>query len=360
MAVVATFEGLRRIGLFSVNTTPHSGKPSPSRRARLCVAALIGTLGSMFTLAEHLRLPDRPSDFGLAWFGARSLLKGVSPYPLVGPGRTYNWDWAELLYPGTAMIVAMPFAILPEPAAAIAFVWISTALLAYAITAKGWDLLFLFPSAAFIVAARSAQWSPLLSAAYCTPAIAYVLAAKPNVGAALTLAAGSPRAVRNAAIGAVLLTLVSLALLPSWPRDWVIALAGSSHFSAPIMRFGGVFVLLALLRWRRPEARLIVALACVPQTGSWYEALPLLLVAATKRESQVLSIVSSLGFLTIPFIIHGQPEAEFNQQVSTIMVAFAYLPATMVVLRRPNEGDIPVWMSPLHKRLAFRGSLDNR
>ena len=358
MAVAATIHALRKLGMFSVSATLRAAKPSPSRRSRLCVAALIATLGSMFTLAEHLRLPDRPSDFGIVWFGARSLLKGVSPYALVGPGRAYNWDW-ELLYPATAMIVAMPFAILPEPAAAIAFVWISTALLAYALTARGWDLLFLFPSAAFIVAARSAQWSPLLSAAFLTPSLAFILAAKPNVGAALTLAAGSPRAVRNAAIGAAILTLVSLALLPSWPRDWLVALAGSSHFSAPIMRFGGVFVLLALLRWRRPEARLIVALACVPQTGSWYEALPLLLVAATKRESQVLSIVSSIGFLTIPFIVHGQPEAEFNRQVSTIMVAFAYLPATIVVLRRPNEGDDPIWLSPFQKRFALAGPVDN-
>lgn len=292
-------------------------------------------------------MPGRPSDFGIVWFGARSLLQGVDPYPLVGPGRLFEWDW-ELLYPATAMVIAMPFAWLPEFAAAIAFVWISTALLAYAITAKGWDLLFLFPSSAFIVAARSAQWSPLLSAAFCLPWLAWVFAAKPNIGAGLALASDSRRTVINALIGGGILLAVSVILLPSWPREWIGLVRNASHLSIPIARLGGPLILLALIRWRRPEARLILFLACVPQTGAWYEALPLLLVAQTRRESQILSLVSSTGFILIRFMIHGQPEVEFNRQVSTLMVAFAYLPAMIVVLRKPNEGRLAWWPGVWH------------
>jgi hypothetical protein len=314
-----------------------------SRAKRVAVASLIATIAALFPLAEHVRVPTRPTDFGIVWFGARSLLHGIDPYPLVGPGRTYSWDW-ELYYPATSMVIAMPFAWLPEYIAAAAFVWISTALLAYAITEKSWDLLFLFPSSAFIVAARAAQWSPLFSAAFCLPWLGFVLAAKPNVGGAIALASASRKLLLMAALGALVLTGVSLMLLPSWPVGWMTALSNASHLSAPIARMGGFLVLLNLLRWKRPEARLILLLACVPQTGSWYEALPLLLVASTRRESQILSLVSSLGFLLIRFMIHGQPEVQFNREVSALMLAFAYLPATIAVLRRPNEGKPPAWL----------------
>jgi len=314
----------------------------PTRAARVAVASLIATIASLLPLAEHARVPTRPSDFGIIWFGARSLLNGIDPYPLVGPGRPYPWDW-ELYYPATSMVIAIPFAWLPEYIAAAAFVWISTALLAYAITENGWDLLFLFPSSAFIVAARAAQWSPIFSAAFCLPWLGFVLAAKPNVGGAIALASDSRKLLVSAGVGVILLTVVSLVLLPSWPTGWMAALSNASHLSAPIARMGGVVVLLNLLRWKRSEARLILLLACVPQTGSWYEALPLLLVANTRRESQVLSLVSSVGFLLIRFIVHGQPEVQFNREVSALMLAFAYLPATIVVLRRPNEGNAPAW-----------------
>jgi hypothetical protein len=310
----------------------------PTQRARFTVSAAIATIAAVFPVAEHIRLPMRPTDFGLVWFGARSIARGINPYPLVGPNLTFNWDWKELLYPGPAMVLALPLSWLPEIAAAAIFVWISTALLAYAITADGWDRLFLFPSSAFIVAARAAQWSPLFSAAFCLPWLGFVLAAKPNLGLAVGLASPSRRLLASALVGGVVLTLVSLILLPSWPRDWISAVSNSNTL-VPLMRPGGFVVLLAALRWRRPEARLILLLACMPQTGSWYEALPLLLVAQTRRECQILSLVSSVGFLSIRFLIHGQPEAQFNREVQALMVALAYLPAIMVVLRRPNTAD---------------------
>lgn len=312
---------------------------------------MIATLATLFPLAEHFRLPGRPTDFGLAWFGARSLLYGIDPYPLVGPGRVYNWDW-ELLYPANAMVLAIPLAWMPEIAAASVFVWVSSACLAYGVTDRSWDRLFIFPSSAFIVAVRAAQWSPLFSAAICIPWLGFVLSAKPNVGVAIGLAVYSKKATVNAIIGAVVVTAISLVLLPTWPRAWLTALS-SYHPLIPLMRPGGFVILVALLRWRRPEARLILLLACVPQTGSWYEALPLLLVATTRRETQMLSLVSSLGYLLIPaFLIRGQPEAQFNAQVSALIVAFAYLPAAIVVLRRPNEGPLPGWISLFRRSSA--------
>ena len=332
-----------------IDSEPVAG---PTRGARIAVATLIATIAAIFPLAEHLRVPNRPSDFGIIWFGARSLLHGVDPYPLVGPGRFYEWDW-DMLYPATSMVVAIPFSWLPEFAAATAFVWISTLLLAYALTEKGWDLLFLFPSSAFIVAARAAQWSPLFSAAFLMPTLGFVLSAKPNVGGAIALASDSRRLLVMAAAGFVFLMTISLILLPGWPIAWLTAVRQATHLTAPIATTGGFAILIVLLRWRRPEARLILFLACIPQTGSWYEALPLLLVAQTRRQSQVLSLVSSLGFILIRYLIHGQPEAQFNREVSQLMVAFAYLPAAIVVLKRENNGSLPAWLRAL-SRIAPR------
>ena len=116
------------------------------------------------------------------------------------------------------------------------------------------------------------------------------------------------------------------------------------------MRFGGLFVLLTLLRWRRPEARLILFLACVPQVGSWYELLPLFLVPVTMQESMALVISSSLGFLLYYQFGAGRSELEINQQIGALMVAFGYLPAVIMVLRRPNEGELHPWLARLGER----------
>jgi hypothetical protein len=314
----------------------------PTIRARILVAIAIATAAASLTYIEHLRMPGHPADFGIVWFGARALLHGANPYGLVGPSLVYDWEWREL-YPATAMVAAMPLAILPQLAAAVTFVWISSALLAYAITVDGWYRLPLFLSSAFIFAARSGQWSPLMTAALCIPSLAWVFAAKPNFALALIVSTRSKRAIMIAIGGGAVLLLISLFLLPRWPALWISTLRTAHHISAPIVRLGGVFILLALLRWRRAEARLIVALACMPQTTHWYDSLPLLLVPATFRQSLILSFVSSAGFLFERFIVAGQKEIPFNHDVGALMVALMYLPATIMVLRRPNvsESSLP-------------------
>src|SRR5687767_10997999 len=97
-------------------------------------------------------MPDHPGDFGIVWFGAKALLHDANPYVLVGPGLVYEWPWPQA-YPVTAMVMAMPFTLLPQLPATLAFVWISAAVLAYAVTVDGWYRLPLFLSSAFVVAA---------------------------------------------------------------------------------------------------------------------------------------------------------------------------------------------------------------
>lgn len=283
----------------------------------------------------------RPGDFGQNWFGARSIISGENPYSQVGPGLKYDWPW-PLLYPATSFVVAMPFAVLPRAWAIAAFVFLSCGLLAYSVTEKGWQRIPMFGSAAFIFAAGSAQWSPLFTAALGIPALASTFAAKPTIGLALG-AAGPPRVQRYALIGGVILVVASIALLPGWPADWLALLRRAPHIVPPVGRLGGVFILLALLRWKRPEARLILALACVPQAGAWYEALPLFLVPNTRNESMLLATLCSLGFLLYYPRMDLVSDVQVNRDVGALMVAFVYLPATIMVLRRTNEGQIPFW-----------------
>lgn len=320
----------------------------PSRKRRVAVATMVGILAALVAVIRFVRNAWHPSDFGQSWFGARALLHGANPYELVGPGLQYDWPW-KLFYPATSMVIALPLSFFPEVVATFLFVAISSALLAYAVTEDGWQRLPLFLSWPFVVAALAGQWSPILAAAILLPSLAWVLVAKPNIGLAVLAATSSRRLVRIALLGGLVITAVSIGLFPAWPRAWLSNVASQQHIGAPITRIGGVAVLLALLRWRRPEARLIVALACVPQTNNWYEGLPLLLVASTFRETLFLSLISTLGYVLPPYLMTARNEVEFNAQVGALMVALCYLPATLLVLRRPNEGELPPWIVPVSR-----------
>jgi hypothetical protein len=317
------------------------------------VAVGIAVLSGLLFYLESERQPGGHSDFGQAWFGARALLTGGNPYDLIGPGKAFEWLW-PLFYPATTLVVAMTFAWLPELFAATAFVALSAGLLAYAVTHDGWYRLPMFLSSAFVIAARAAQWSPLMTAALCLPGLAWVFAAKPNLALALLAFARSSKSIRVAILGGGLLVFISLALIPRWPVDWIASVRSVDQFTIPITRLGGIFVLLALLRWRRPEARLIVVLACLPQTAYWYETLPLMLVPATFRESLAFSLFSSLGFLVERYLVDNQPAVAYHD-VGTLMIAFAYLPAVIMLLPRPNTGELPEWMRFLRRRARLEG-----
>ena len=319
-----------------VPAADHS-QPSARRAQRVIAAIVVGAVAALVHYAKINAVPDHPGDFGLAWFGARAMLHGGNPYELIGPGLVYDWPW-RLIYPLTAMAAALPFALFPQTPATLAFVFASGALLAYSVTRNHWYPLLMCTSAAFLIAAGAAQWSPLFTAAMGLPPLALFFAAKPTVGFALAVA-GSRSVRKFGAIGAVILMAVSLAMFPRWPLEWYRSLSTATQVAPPLLRFGGVTVLIALLRWRRWDARLIVALACVPQTGSWYEILPLFLVPASATEMMALVAISSSGWLMQDVVMTATNETQYNQQVGAMMVALGYLPAVIMVLRRPNRHD---------------------
>jgi len=241
------------------------------------------------------------------------------------------------------MVISLPLSYLPEMLATFLFVALSCGLLAYALTKDSWGRLAVLLSWPFLVAVTAGQWSPILTAAVLLPSLGWIWVAKPNVGLAILAATNSTRLLKIALIGGVFITAVSIAFFPTWPSEWLASLGREQHMGAPVMRVGGILILLGLLRWRRPEARLIVALACVPQTNNWYEGVPLLLAASTFRESLFLSVVSMLGYFIPPYVMTASNEAQFNAQVGALMVALCYMPATLLVLRRSIAGELPAW-----------------
>jgi hypothetical protein len=94
---------------------------------------------------------------------------------------------------------------------------------------------------------------------------------------------------------------------------------------------------LAALRWRTREARLLLAMALVPQVLFFYDQLPLFLVCRTRREALAFigwGMAVMMVYLIPAFVGFGGPWA---------MIA-CYLPALVIVLRRPNEGPAPQWL----------------
>ena len=153
---------------------------------RIAVAIAVGAVAGLLLLREYSINPANHSDFGMTWFGAVALRHGANPYLLIGPGRVFPSEW-NLTYPATAMVVAMPLSFLPEKWASLLFISLSSAVLAYLLTNRGWYRLPVFLSAGFIAAARAGQWSPLMTAAWLTPFLGWAIAAKPNTGTALAV-----------------------------------------------------------------------------------------------------------------------------------------------------------------------------
>jgi hypothetical protein len=104
-------------------------------------------------------------------------------------------------------------------------------------------------------------------------------------------------------------------------------------FGPLLLRPGGFLVLAGLLRWRDPEARLLVGLGLVPTSGIWYEMLPAMLVARNYRETLILAVCSDAAFIGSGLIETGAFTMERNQ-IATLVLWGCLLPALVMVLLR--------------------------
>jgi hypothetical protein len=318
------------------------------RTAKRLIACTL--LAVVWGQAMSSAMPMANRDFGQMWFAARTIISGGNPYAVIGPGKPFAWDW-PWYYPLPAGLVAIPLAPLSQTAAIGVMSCLGAGMLAWALTATGWAPLLAFGSISVWQAFYLAQWSPLLASTLVVTPLAVLLVCKPTIGAALFIARPSWWAV----VGGIVLLGLAFAVQPSWVHDWRDALASpniapgrKTVHTPPVLYAGGMLVLAALTRWRRPEARLLVAMACVPQTTLPYESVPLFLVPRGWVESAAFC---ALSWAMLAWVKHlHQPDmGPTVLNYGTALVWFMYLPSLVMVLRRPNEGPVPGW---LEQRIA--------
>jgi hypothetical protein len=280
-------------------------------------------------------------DFDQLHAGARAILAGRSPYAEVGPGRAFDWPW-PLLYPGPAVALALPLAWLDAVVARSIFAGVSGGVLAAAILWSGhrWRLMA-FISQGAVSAFAMGQWSPLMLAIALWPALGWLAMVKPNLGVAM-LAGARPRDVRLWSVVAALVLLnVSTVLYPRWPLEWwEVVRNGFGHGTAPLTRPWGWLLLAAVVRWRRADARILLALAVVPQTPALYDGLLFFAFARSRVECVLVSVLTFASHHV--WHMAGPYPGGFNANSAAygaVQVWALFLPALVMVLRRPNRAD---------------------
>jgi hypothetical protein len=343
---------------FPDRAEPASGRAQPTRsapmQARIAIAVSVALIA--FGLA-FLRFRAAPyvyaGDFTWHWRAGRALLDGASPYRVINtlPYYPYNSGYYYLL--PTAVIVA-PFAVLTPHLAAASFVGCSLGLLAFALTRDGYWRLPLLASLPVAWCVFSGQVVALATAAILLPALWWLWPLKYTLGAA---GAAYQLSGKYLAVGLAVVGL-SMVIWPWWPHDWLAEFSDNNgrYYRVPLLVPGGVLLLVTLLRWRRPEARLIAAMACVPQTMLYYDQLPLALAAKTYRQALWFSIGSYVAPL-IAIAIHGTNAVDLRvlvQRNAAVILTCYYAPAAFLVLLRPNIGQVPRWLERASKVLPAR------
>ena len=303
-------------------------KPSgPDRRIYLGGALLfiLAARVALYVLAGETT--DFTTDFDLLYHSAVTLTDGTNPYRSTPSHLKY-----PLFYPLPAVLVAVPFTALPitlaRPGFDIAVGWI----FAYALWRHAPYALLAVLSGAYIFAMRAGQTTPLVVAASLIPVLGFLLTVKPNTGLACWIA----RPSRLAVIGGLVLFILTLVLVPSWPLDWWAAIQQQSgHIRSPILRPFGWVLLLAALRWRTSGGRLLLALAVIPQNTLPHELLPLVLIPGNAVEMGVFVVGS---WIAVAFTSVGQEHATslpgLVTEVWPVLLLSVYLPALFMVLRR--------------------------
>jgi hypothetical protein len=298
------------------------------------------------------------SDFYVFHFAARVWLSGGNPYavgfPVMGTTQLHR---EPFYYPFPALVVMAPFALLPLRFAGALFVGISTTLLTFGLLGRRPECVPAFFGAGFLVAAAMGQWSVLVTATLLLPLLSWLAVVKPNLGLAVTVARPSALGI----VGGCVFLLVTLALQPHWPAEWLRNLRSLPAHPPPVLVPGGALLLLALLKWRRPEARLLVAMACVPQLLYFADQLPLWLVAKTRREGMLLSATSLVAWVA-GLVVAARASVQPALTSEAFVLVGVYLPVFVMILRRPNEGAaLPLPLERIAARLPrwVRGSANS-
>lgn len=340
----------------------------PSTKSRVGVALAIAVAVGAFVYALQSRHPEILAyDWTFHWRAARAVLDGRNPYLVVVPSGPYPFSY-YWFYPLPSVFMALPTAPLPAVWSSAITVGLASGLLAFAISRDNFSRLPIFLSAQFMMgAAAGSAPAILLTAVIAWPALQWLVVMKPNLGLGAFAAWPTWRAVW----GTAALCGAAFVLVPDWPFYWVRQVlsmkGGDTHMVlghlSPIMVPGGVVLALALLRWRRPEARMLFALSLVPQTMTFHDVLPTMLVAQTFRQSLTLGLLSHGAFLLARSeLITETDVGTMFHNTSPLALWLMYVPALILILMRRNVGAVGSWLEKFSTRLPtwIRGAPEAR
>ncbi len=287
-------------------------------RGRIAVSLVIGLCSGAFCwfLLTHLQLGA--ADFNWTFDAARDLFARSNPFSRVPSGT--------IPYPIPAVLFAMPFAVFPRTAAAGLFFGVSSGLLAFGLTRHGYTRLLIFLAYPYWAALLVVQWTPLISAAAFFPFLLPVTMAKPQVGLPVALTHLSRRGLA----ACVVVLLVTFVLMPNWLAYWIPLLKGYQHYF-PLLVFPGPLLLLALLRYRDPDAQLLLLASIMPQRW-FYDPLILWLIPKSRRE-----ILATVFFSWGAGIWRWYHMPTSFTQVGRWTVLCIYLPMLVIVLRKGSK-----------------------
>ncbi len=266
--------------------------------------------GFCWFLLRHFNLGA--ADFNWAIWAAQDLLAHRNPY--LRPGQ---------LYPLPVAIFGLPFVWTRPEVAAGAFYGISSALMALGLSRKGYCYLLVFLAYPYWAGLMAGQWTPLIMASAFFPFLLPATLVKPQLGLPVFLTHAS----RRGFLACIIVTAVSLAVMPSWPMLWIAQLGHYNRF-VPLLVWPGPLLLLAILRYRDRDAVLLLLAACMPQRW-FYDGFLLWLIPKTRREIVWTVFLSwVVGIWRWYHIPHSWLE------VGRWTVVFIYLPMLVVVLCR--------------------------
>lgn len=316
-------------------------------RYRFLVAAIFGLTAAAISARAQVRLHAGGGDFFVMWRAAQVLVQGANPYEILRPGLAWDWN-AYWYYPLPAALLGAPFLWLSPALAAVLFVSLSSALLGYAFAMHGRPWFPLLISVPFWICAQLSQVSAAIMAFGMLPPTAGLVVIKPSLGMALWAWRPSWRTV----LVGMTLCLAGLVVLPDWPIGWLQAASHSTTHRPLVFRPFGFVGLLAALRWRRPEGRLLVAMTIMPSALWFYDELLIFLVPNSAIEAIVLCAGSWVAWIGAMFAAANVPGRGVLPQAQPWIALAMFIPATIMVLRRPNEGNGFTWIDKVAPRIS--------
>jgi hypothetical protein len=292
---------------------------SASTGGRVVASVAIGLGSGLFCWFLMKHFHQDAADLRWALRLGRGMIARQNPY-----------DTPLEQYPLWAGFFALPLLRMPPEVAAGCFWGISSTLLAFGVTRNGYRRLLIFLAYPYWAGMLAVQWSPIIAASAFLPLLLPVTMAKPQVGLPVFLTRCSLRGF----IACVVLGVLSLVVMPSWPKLWLGQLGGYEHF-IPLLVVPGPLLLLALWRYRERDAWLLVLASVMPQRW-FFDSLTLWLIPRSRRE-MIWTVFFSWG----AGIVRWYHVPHSFTEVGRWTVIFLYVPMLAVVLLRKTQGAEP-------------------